>query len=152
MIATVQANTADQRSTIFDLRSSDIRLEDRVRDLKTLVGQRAGGAAHPGIRRRTCRARPCARHPGPVAGDAVAKPVTNRSWGSTGDAQQVTGPATSGLAWGHGAVGRSWRTAKSAVVVVKTPDNQANKCLQYVWKVASSVSVAPSIDGNSQTT
>ena len=47
MIAIVQANTADQRSTIFDLRSSDIRLEDRVRDLKTRVGQHSGNSHRP---------------------------------------------------------------------------------------------------------
>ena len=35
----------------------------------------------PGLRRPTCRARPSARHPGPVAEDAVAKPVTSLTSG-----------------------------------------------------------------------
>ena len=45
----------------------------------------------------------------------------NRSRGSVGDAHQVTGPATSGVAWGQAEAGRSWGTARSAMLAVQTP-------------------------------
>ena len=90
MIATVQANTADQRSTIFDLRSSDIRLEDRVRGLKTLVGQRAGGGGasrHPSSDLSGTPVRPPSRPGGRGRGGKTGhEPVMGINWGrATGD-------------------------------------------------------------------
>ena len=46
--------------------------------------------------------------------------LCNRSRGSVGNAHQVTGPATSGVAWGQAEAGRSWGTARSAMLAVQT--------------------------------
>ncbi len=45
----------------------------------------------------------------------------NRSWGSVGDAHQLTGPATSGAAWGQTGAGRSWGTATPVMLALQTP-------------------------------
>ena len=45
----------------------------------------------------------------------------NRSRGSVGNAQLLTGSATSGAIWGQAAAGRSWGTARLAMLAVQTP-------------------------------
>ena len=44
----------------------------------------------------------------------------NRSRESVGNAHLVTGPATSGVAWGQAEAGRSWGTAWPAMLAVQT--------------------------------
>ena len=67
---------------------------------------------------------------------------SNRSRGSVGNAQLVTGPATSWVAWGQAAAGRSWGTARLAMLAVQTPARYAKRSIPCMRQVAPSVSVA----------
>ena len=47
VIATLQSLVAEQQATIVDLRAVNARLEERVRDLETRVGQHSGNSSRP---------------------------------------------------------------------------------------------------------
>ena len=47
VIATLQALVVEQQATIVDLRAANVRLEERVRDLETRVGQHSGNSSRP---------------------------------------------------------------------------------------------------------
>ena len=47
LVAELQATITEQRATIVDLRAANVRLEERVRDLKTRVGQHSGNSSRP---------------------------------------------------------------------------------------------------------
>ena len=47
--------------------------------------------------------------------------IGNRSRGSVGNAQLLTGSASSGVAWDQAGAGRSWGTARPAMLAVQTP-------------------------------
>ena len=53
---------------------------------------------------------------------ATADPTAygSRPRGSVGNAHQVTGPAPSGVAWDQAVAGRSWGTARPAMLAVQT--------------------------------
>ncbi len=46
-IAEQRATNAGQQATILELRAANVRLEERVRDLETRVGQHSGNSSRP---------------------------------------------------------------------------------------------------------
>ena len=47
MRVSLPATIAEQRATIVDLRAANVRLQERVRDLETRVGQHSGNSSRP---------------------------------------------------------------------------------------------------------
>ena len=47
LVAKLQTTIAEQRAVIVDLRAANARLEERVRDLETRVGQHSGNSSLP---------------------------------------------------------------------------------------------------------
>jgi len=64
-----------------------------------------------------------------------------RSRGSVGNAQMVTGSATSGALWGQAVAGRSWGTARPTMLAVQTPARQANRSRSCTRQVDPTVSM-----------
>ena len=64
-----------------------------------------------------------------------------RSRGSVGNAQLVTGSATSGALWGQAVAGRSWGTARPTMLAVQTPARQANRSRSCTRQVDPTVSM-----------